>query len=359
MTSATGCRPRRAGRPSAQFFGLYLAGLLLVAVGCSGPQEVAPEVVNVFDGRFAGAAELGDDLWVAVNRNPPSNDPKGADLYLIGADGSTERSVDLQAGAVQPGLHARDGLLWFRDARPLIEFRTQLVSFDPSSDELAYHHAMGTGSWGRFFLVLDDRYWSFGRGTGSYYDLETGESGSFVTPTDPVGPDGVHYDDDFIFLVYRLLVRVMERVTGERVELYRYQDYENGVNVFTRLKYYDGKFWIYSNHGEHNVHEYNLETGEVFNEVPLDRIPTRVFESGGSRWELFNDAFSSAVDDRARSEDRWRRVDLETGRTIGEYDFGQYIPRIVADGYLWLTRLDHDAPIESEATTELARVPLG
>ena len=116
----------------------------------------------------------------------------------------------------------------------------------------------------------------------------------------------------------------------------------------------DDKYWILGSEFDdfENAYEYNLETGEYFNPVPKDMLPSRTFEADGSRWELFNDRWIPQPEDPT-PEDRWRRVDIESGKTVGEYDFGEYLPEFVADGYLWLSRkID-------ENRSELARLPLG
>ena len=345
--------------------GAALVALVLLAIAsCSGRSQPNPDVIDELGGRLVGAVPIDGTAWLVVRSS--ADDDRGS--YLLSLDPASgailERSR-LTEGGVHEGLAAWDGSLYVRygepiDSVPLEELAFDsilpyevLLEIDPSTRTIVRQFEV-PGLMMRWepMTVLDGRYWQHAAWNG-YVDLRTAEA-SFVPTLATVRT--AHHDDDFVWTVGPKQVIQVDRRSGAIVEQFRYADHHDDDVPFSgQFKFHDEKYWIVGNDfGDFdNAYEYDLATGAYSSPVARSELPTASFESGGNRWELYNEDWYGRPLEPAEPGDVWRRVDLATNETIAEYEFGAYRPRFVADGFLWLTRTADDT-----GGDELARVPL-
>lgn len=113
------------------------------------------------------------------------------------------------------------------------------------------------------------------------------------------------------------------------------------------VNFHDGSAWLSGAvRGEPDLaYRLDPETGDLSDPIEASELPTRSFEADGERWELHNAAWFNNAPEPATDGDVWRRVDIDTGELIADYDLGSSTAVAASGGNLWL--LDVDAGVLS------------
>ncbi len=350
--------------------------LAVVTTACSffGSEPESPELRPIdLRGSVAGLVDVDGTVWASVHRDAGGtpDDPGWTELVALDAATGTvvarERIADGPAGDV---FHIDNTFFVRRSGKlpavPVVstvpdqlfgpfdnDERQYVLEVDGSTFEVVTQIEVPVHPLdGDQLVEIDDRLWVLGLFGTWVVDPDTGDArqislvGGFVHSAQLTA-------DDLWVVTDRSALQI-DRTTTEVVKTHFYEDSAAGSDLLSgRFKRHDDRFWVSGAPFDDfdHVYQYDLETSETSNPVPQEDFPTRAFESGGYRWELFNSEWLQRPDASPQSGDVWKQFDTETGEELAAYEFGDFTPRLVAGGQLWLTRQSGDR-------IELTRLPI-
>lgn len=211
--------------------------------------------------------------------------------------------------------------------------------------------------------VLEGRVWFHGsagpsgaltrRGT---LDLATGRltTEEVVLAPGPPGIRNVQRTADSVVVVRWNQFGILDRETGASRSWHTFP--EPMPPLPTGFVFHEGSFWM-SGSGSDDwdlMYLYDPETGRMTDPRPAGELPVWTFDDGDERWELYEpDGERQAVPYAEPEPDSmWRRVDIDTGALLGEYELGRWRVRFTTARHAWLVRLDEGG------TVTLGRVEL-
>ncbi len=341
-------------------------------LGGSSVTVAKPEVVGAFESDVQGVAATESTVWLSTGASATGGAARIELIELSAVTGEVVSKSDVVGGWPRHGLVYDDGHLVLRATGvPTDVESVELPYFELTSDKepdsLLRVHIQSREVVDAYdvprrspldppqpLTVIEGTYYEQSLIAAGSIDLRRGRSDLRIRLGTPGVPTAAHHHADELWLTYQTNVIRVDLASGTATR-FNYLDHHDSDNPLPgEFKFHDGKVFVSGAtlDDRTNAYEYNLETGEHHDPVPVDDLPDHSLSTGGYRWDLYRAGTWLVHYPIPERGDIWHQVDLSTGETVKQHDLGEYWPVLATDDHLWLLRhLD-------DGGDELARISI-